>query len=173
MKTKTNKSPKLRDFICVICGSSFQNYYAPSEIAKGLGQVCKKACKNELFRMIKTTTGKWFNCASCGKRKLISGRNQKRKKSDIYRCKECRSKEKVLSSDGYWLVGKPLRREHRVVMEQHIGRKLLLSEIVHHRNGDKLDNRIENLVILTRREHVFIHPPQEHLKKYRHLARAI
>jgi hypothetical protein len=37
---------------------------------------------------------------------------------------------------------------HRYLMEQHLGRKLLTDEVVHHINGDPQDNRIENLCVM-------------------------
>lgn len=50
-------------------------------------------------------------------------------------------------SNGYkyiYVDGTPIR-EHRYVMEQHLGRKLLPEETVHHIDGDKLNNSLENL----------------------------
>ena len=47
--------------------------------------------------------------------------------------------------------------EHRVVVESLLGRYLSSNEIVHHVNGDKSDNRIDNLEVVSRATHARIH----------------
>lgn len=56
--------------------------------------------------------------------------------------------------DGYVL-------EHRYVMEQFLGRFLDSKEVIHHKNENRSDNRIENLhLVSSQGEHMKIHNPK-------------
>lgn len=54
-------------------------------------------------------------------------------------------------------VGKKTRDEHRLVMEAHLGRPLLSSEIIHHINKNCKDNRLENLQLISLSDHTKQH----------------
>jgi len=59
--------------------------------------------------------------------------------------------------------------QHRLVMENHIGRKLNPDELVHHINEETTDNRIENLQLMTRPEHIRYHKekaPRDELGRF-------
>lgn len=55
--------------------------------------------------------------------------------------------------------------EHRWIMEQHIGRILTTDEVVHHKNGVKTDNRLENLEIIDRAKHTKLHLKQQPIER--------
>lgn len=66
-----------------------------------------------------------------------------------------------LDSQGYVRVVEDgeRRREHRVVMETILGRKLGADECIHHKDGNRQNNDPSNLMVVSPSEHQHIHVP--------------
>jgi hypothetical protein len=109
-------------------------------------------------------------CVDCGKRVARLGSKRCHPCFFIYLSKITKGKEKtqehidkisgnkhynwqggkITTKDGYIKIknqSKKYEFEHRVVMEQKLGRKLDICERVHHINNIRDDNRIENLIL--------------------------
>lgn len=166
------------DYICKYCGVTFHRRGSKSSRVKYCSLKCKYlGSKGIRWQSSKPKTGKIFICKHCGKsfyrhpseiaKRKINYCSFKCRKEDNYN-PYCRGELSPLWKGGKMLLSgyiyvkaydHPFRNssdyvaEHRLVMEKHLGRYLTPNEEVHHKNGIKTDNRIENLEIVLKSSH--------------------
>lgn len=156
---RTSKRTKLHFFKCPICKEDFGSY-------RNTSKVCSKKCSHLLNGILKykSTQRKCVVCSTIFLHRPSDADTHRfcSKKCQNHNKKFGLPTGKYFSYDGYIVLvrtpdGRKQIKEHRYIMEQHLGRKLLPTEIVHHINEKKTDNRLENLLVVSRREHNRIH----------------
>lgn len=125
LKNGNKRRSKARKKKCLHCSKEFYS------LAKGT-VYCSRECSGfgTSYKSRPKCSGKYHYAWQGGKRTLPSGYVE------------------VHCSGHPFAVNGKYVREHRLVMEKHLGRYLLPSEQVHHRNGIKDDNRLENLELM-------------------------
>ena len=144
---------------CEVCGKIFEVPESQKRVREKHGKIkyCSKTCMG-----IGARTRGFVECKNCGKlfettRGTFCGRKC------VY---DFRKSSGLTKRNGYWyengykvlyLDGDLSIKEHIKIIEDAINRKLLPTETVHHINGIKDDNRLENLQLLTKGEHSRLH----------------
>lgn len=152
------------------CGNCLR-VFAPWE-TKPDAQYCSRTCAGQSRRNRLT-----FDCVECGKRFDVQV-NQADRYNVKYcsrACKGAGKRRQLLGAGAPWYKGGFVGRhgykvisvdskkylEHRYVMAQHLDRPLTKAETVHHIDGNKLNNDINNLQLMSYRDHQLLHWKQK------------
>ncbi len=154
---------------CLHCGKEIY----VSQCLIGTKKYCSRHCVGKGTR--KRHASQIKKCAFCSSKiKIVNNRIKRSKTKKFYCSFSCKGKalktyglhygfkktrftDKKYSDYKWVWNGTRMKAEHRVIMENHLDRKLEKWEIVHHINENPKDNRIENLQLMTAQEHGKIH----------------
>ena len=128
---------------CGRCGSSRLLTYAGAvDVARGRVSGCCRRCESSTHatRMLGNGNSYWRG----GVRENFFGYTE-------LRVSGLSDSDKALAESMATKDGSVL--EHRLVMARKVGRPLTANELVHHLNGVKNDNRLENLLVVTHSTH--------------------
>ena len=161
---------------CATC--SKQIWRKPSQLKKTSNSFCCKDCHNQYMK-----SGNEVPCSWCGELIYKAPSIQFARNFCCQVCRLCwlgQNNIEILNLPGHSAGHKaphlsrlnqlrnPAGRLHRndvnvhssvyrPIMEAYLSRKLKSSEVVHHINGDRTDNHVENLQVMSRRKHHQLH----------------
>ena len=151
----------MKQFICSVCGKPFEIPCSDHRVKSKANIYCSKKCSG-----IASQKGIIKECPVCGKKFYTT-----RHKTCSVECgriyKSQHREHKTYMENGYITEfkngynKKGNVKQHRRIMEEYLGRRLESWEVVHHINGIKTDNRIENLQLMTASEHSSMHRKEE------------
>lgn len=158
---ETREKAKKTKIICLNCKKEFELMSCETRVKLNMVHYCSLKCRDEARKK-----GKNVKCKNCGK-KFYTTRNEycSKKCSGEYNSKNYKHK---LYMENEYLVGyekgynkKGNYKVHRKIMEDYLGRRLNKNEVVHHIDGNKTNNDINNLQVMTRAEHSKYHRLKE------------
>lgn len=136
---------------CPNCGVEFKKFISVRK------ECCSRVCFESLLKS-KTQKRKSKNCLICGNI-FVPKHTKTPGLYCSYSCSGVANRKPVVMREGYRCYkgdsGEYLR-EHRIIMEKYTG-EIFQGEVVHHINGNRKDNGINNLMLLSDSAHKRLH----------------